>query len=137
MSDSDDNAGTFPMEECPTPHRSQHNRCYNIKQTSMQSELMQSERSSGDDAPLTSLANEDDDDDDDEDDDEVPSSIPIVHPRNELVFEDNDEGDESYDNGQAAESTSDDEQPTNQKHAKASSKKKKATVTKVVNMHYC
>ena len=54
-----------------------------------------------------------------------------------MVFEDDDEGDGSYDNGQAVESTSDDEQPTNQKHANASSKKKKATATKVVNIYYC
>ena len=137
MSDSDDNAGTLPMEECLTPCRLQRNQRYIIKQTSMQSELMQSERSSGDDAPLTSLANEDDDDDDDEDDDEVPSSIPIVHPQIELVFEDNNEGDKSYDNGKAVESTFDNEQPTTQKHEKASSKKNKATATKVVNIHYC
>ena len=136
MSDSEDNAGTLPMEECLTPHRSQCNRRYVI-QTSTQTEPTQSERSSGDDAPLASLANEDDDDDDDNNDDEVPSSIPVVRPPNKLVFEDDDEGDESYGNGQAVESTSDNEQPTNQKHAKALSKTNKALATKVVNIYYC
>ena len=75
-----------------------------INQTSMQSE-----GTSGDNAPPAALAHQQNYGSYD-DDNEVPSSVPLVCSSNTLAFEDDDEGNKSYDATEAEAYSSDDDE---------------------------
>ncbi len=97
MSSSDDDASTLPMSERLTPRRSKRTRRM-INQTPTQS-------ASNNDAPPAACKQKRSNDDSDE---EVPLTFPIVHPSNMLDFEEDDEGDETFEDTIASSSDEED-----------------------------
>ena len=97
MSSSDDDAGTLPMSERLTPRQSKQTRRM-INQMPMQS-------ASDNDAPPVACKQMRSDNDSDE---EVPSTFPIVRPSNMLDFEEDDEGDETFEDTIASSSDEED-----------------------------
>ena len=96
MSSSDDDAGTLPMSERLTPCRSKRTqRIINRKPTQSASD--------NDATPAAGQLMQSGNDSDEE----VPSTFPTVHPANKLDFEEDDDGDETFEN--PMESSSDEE----------------------------
>ena len=130
MSSSDEDAGTLPQEERPTPRRSQRTRNRNFHSSAVQSP------NSHDESP--------------DDSEEVPSSLPPVLPS----YTDDQEGDEQPGDKNLSSSSEDDEYATAEAYSsdeddvplasikknkqvkrKASSKKAKKSNTEVVRFN--